>query len=144
MITRFLWNGMSRNLRLFVLLVLAIGIVLPLLNQLMPKGSPFYVPKADTPVARAVEMIADAGGVSVFAHPLARKRGRVVEPSVIADLSAAANLSLVDYSGDVPWDDHPLTKEWYVRVKSRPSFRCLLRDVIQGVPASRVYADLDF
>ena len=27
MITRFLWNGMSRNLRLFVLLVLAIGIV---------------------------------------------------------------------------------------------------------------------
>jgi hypothetical protein len=31
-----------------------------------------------------------------------------------------------------------------VRVKSRPSFRCLLRDVIQGVPAARVYADLDF
>ena len=38
MITRFLWHGMSRNLRLFVLLVLAIGIVLPLLNQLMPPG----------------------------------------------------------------------------------------------------------
>lgn len=62
----------------------------------------------------------------------------------IADLSAAAHLSLVDYSGDVPWDDHPLTKEWYVRVKSRPSFRCLLRDVVQGVPAARIYADLDF
>ncbi|MBN9085841.1 MAG: urea ABC transporter permease subunit UrtC [Reyranella sp.] len=44
MITRFLWNGMSRNLRLFVLLVLAIGIALPLLNQLMPRTSPFYVP----------------------------------------------------------------------------------------------------
>lgn len=62
----------------------------------------------------------------------------------VADLSAAAHFSLVDYSGDVPWDDHPLTKEWYVRVKSRPSFRGLLRDVIQGIPAAKVYADLDF
>jgi len=44
MITRFLWNGMGRNVRLFVLLVLAIGIALPLLNQLMPKTSALYVP----------------------------------------------------------------------------------------------------
>ena len=62
----------------------------------------------------------------------------------VADLAAAANLSLVDYSGDVPWNDHPLTKEWYVRVKSRLSFRCLLRDAIPGIAAARVYADLDF
>jgi glutathione S-transferase len=62
----------------------------------------------------------------------------------VADLSAAANLSLVDYSGDVPWGDHPLTKEWYVRLKSRPSFRCLLRDTVQGIPPAPVYADLDF
>src|SRR3981081_851718 len=44
MITRFLWQGMNRNLRLFVLVVLAIGIVVPLLNQLMPATSAFYVP----------------------------------------------------------------------------------------------------
>ena len=44
MITRFLWQGMDRNLRLFVLLVLAIGIVLPLSNQLLPAGSAFHVP----------------------------------------------------------------------------------------------------
>jgi urea transport system permease protein len=44
MITRFLWNGMSRNVRLFVALVLAIGIALPLLNQLMPRTSALYVP----------------------------------------------------------------------------------------------------
>lgn len=66
------------------------------------------------------------------------------EHVTVADLSAAAHLSLVDYSGDVPWDDHPLTKEWYVRMKSRPSFRCLLKDSVQGVPAAKVYADLDF
>ena len=44
MITRFLWQGMGRNLRLFVLLVLAIGIALPLLNQLLPPKSAFHVP----------------------------------------------------------------------------------------------------
>jgi len=44
MITRFLLQGMDRNLRLFILLVLAVGIALPLLNQLLPPTSPFYVP----------------------------------------------------------------------------------------------------
>ena len=54
---------------------------------LLHNGSPYYVPKADTPVERAIAMVRAAGGVAVFAHPLARRRGRVVEPSVIADLA---------------------------------------------------------
>ena len=44
MITRFLLQGMTRNIRLFVGLVLAVGIALPLLNQLVPAGSPGHVP----------------------------------------------------------------------------------------------------
>ena len=44
MITRFLWQGMGPSLRVGVLFVLAIGIILPLLNQLMPATSAFYVP----------------------------------------------------------------------------------------------------
>src|SRR5471032_1544385 len=44
MMTRFFWTGMGRNLRLFVLLVLAVGVVVPMLNLLMPKTSAFYVP----------------------------------------------------------------------------------------------------
>jgi glutathione S-transferase len=62
----------------------------------------------------------------------------------MADFAAAAHLSLVDYTEDVPWDQHPLAKEWYARVKSRPSFRPLLQDQIPGIPAPRHYADLDF
>lgn len=62
----------------------------------------------------------------------------------VADVAAAAHLSLIDYSGDVPWDDHPLAKEWYVRIKSRPSFRCILRETLPGIPPAPVYADLDF
>ncbi len=56
--------------------------------KLLHNSSRYYVPKADTPVERAIAMVRAAGGVAVFAHPLARRRGRVVEPSVIADLAA--------------------------------------------------------
>lgn len=56
--------------------------------KLLHNSSRYYVPKADTPVERAIAMVRAAGGVAVFAHALARRRGRVVEPSVIADLAA--------------------------------------------------------
>lgn len=62
----------------------------------------------------------------------------------LADITAAAQLSAVDYLGDVPWEDHPEAKDWYARVKSRPSFRPLLADHIPGVPPPPHYADLDF
>ena len=62
----------------------------------------------------------------------------------LADITAAAHLSSVDYLGDVPWDDHPTAKDWYARIKSRPSFRPLLSDHIPGVPPAKHYADLDF
>jgi glutathione S-transferase len=62
----------------------------------------------------------------------------------LADITAAAHLSCVDYIGDVPWDEHPGAKEWYARVESRPSFRPLLADHIPGMPPPRHYADLDF
>ena len=62
----------------------------------------------------------------------------------LADIAAAAHLSCLDYLGDVPWDQHSSTKEWYARVKSRPSFRAILADHMPGLPPPRHYADLDF
>jgi glutathione S-transferase len=62
----------------------------------------------------------------------------------LADIAAAAHLSAVDYIGDVPWDDYPRAKEWYVRIKSRPSFRPVLADHIPGLRPPAHYADLDF
>lgn len=62
----------------------------------------------------------------------------------LADLAAAAHLSCVDYLGDVPWEDFPGAKDWYARVKSRPSFRPLLADQVPGVQPPAHYADLDF
>jgi glutathione S-transferase len=66
------------------------------------------------------------------------------ERLTFADLAAAAELSAIDYLGEVPWDEDGHAKNWYARVKSRPSFRGLLTDRVPGVPASPVYADLDF
>ena len=80
--------------------------------QLLYSGSPYYVPKADTPVRSAVEMVTAAGGVAVIAHALARRRGRVLEPSVIVEL-AAAGLGGVEV-------DHP---------DHGPEDRALLRDL---------------
>jgi len=59
------------------------------------------------------------------------------------DLAVAANLSALDYFGEIPWSEFPAAAEWYVRVKSRPSFRSLLADRIPGQPPVAHYAELD-
>jgi glutathione S-transferase len=61
-----------------------------------------------------------------------------------ADLAAAGHLSAVDYLGDVPWDEDETARNWYARIKSRPSFRVLLGETLAGVPPSPSYANLDF
>lgn len=62
----------------------------------------------------------------------------------LADVAAASHVSAVDYLGDVPWAEHPGSKVWYARVKSRPSFRAILADHIPGEPPPKHYANLDF
>jgi len=62
----------------------------------------------------------------------------------MADLTAAAHLSCLDYTGDVPWKLWGMVKNWYARVKSRPSFRPLLADHVPGMRPPPYYADLDF
>ncbi len=61
-----------------------------------------------------------------------------------ADLAAAAHLSVLDFTGDVDWSISPAAKEWYARIKSRPSFRPLLADNVPGVMPPPHYSDLDF
>jgi glutathione S-transferase len=61
-----------------------------------------------------------------------------------ADLAAAAHLSAADYLGDVPRNEDEAAKNWYARVKSRPSFRPILAETLAGIPPSKTYADLDF
>ena len=62
----------------------------------------------------------------------------------LADFSAAAQISVLDYFGDVQWDKYPAVASWYMKIKSRPSFRALLSDQLIGVKPSSHYAVLDF
>ena len=49
----------------------------------------------------------------------------------LGDMAVAAHLSALDYFGEVPWSECPASAEWYVRMKSRPSFRSLLAQILQ-------------
>ena len=62
----------------------------------------------------------------------------------LADIAAAAHLSVIDYFGDIPWREFPGVKTWYMKIKSRPSFRPLLGDRQPGLAPAPHYADLDF
>ncbi len=62
----------------------------------------------------------------------------------LADISAASQISVLDYIGDIPWEYNQMVKDWYALVKSRPSFRPLLTDRIIGFKPPRHYSDLDF
>jgi glutathione S-transferase len=62
----------------------------------------------------------------------------------MADFAAAANLSVIDYFGDVPWREFSGLRTWYMKVKSRPCFRPLLTDRWPGLTPAAHYDDLDF
>ncbi len=61
-----------------------------------------------------------------------------------ADLAGAAALSTLDYLGEINWADAPAARDWYARMKSRPSFRGILADRVRGVAPVAHYSDLDF
>jgi glutathione S-transferase len=62
----------------------------------------------------------------------------------LADIAAAAHLSVLDYMGDVPWDTAPGARDWYAKMKSRPSMRPILMDRLVGLKPPAHYDDPDF
>lgn len=80
-----------------------------------------------------------------YTNWLAGTRNYLSGPRITyADLAAAATLSVLDYLGEIGWTEYPAAREWYTRVKSRPSFRPLLADRVRGLSPAPHYADLDF
>jgi glutathione S-transferase len=75
---------------------------------------------------------------------LDRRRWLAGDRMSMADFSAAAQISCLDYTSDVDWNSNELVKEWYAKIKSRPAFRSLLADQLPGFPQPPHYADLDF
>lgn len=63
-------------------------------RDLLSSRQPYYVRKPDTDVFAAIALIVAAGGLPVFAHPLARRRGPVVSDEVIEQLTRAGLVGL--------------------------------------------------
>ena len=61
----------------------------------------------------------------------------------LADLAAAAQLSVADYLGGIDWSGHEQTRGWYSVFKSRPSFRPLLAERMDVIQPPRHYADVN-
>ncbi|MFC0245379.1 glutathione S-transferase family protein [Falsochrobactrum ovis] len=61
-----------------------------------------------------------------------------------ADMAAASAISVLDYLGEIEWNDTRAARDWYMRMKSRPSFRPLLAERVRGLAPVAHYGDLDF
>lgn len=73
-------------------------------------GERYRLPKEDIDVFRAVRLVRAAGGVPVFAHPRATRRGRVVPDELIAELAAAGLAGL-----EADHEDHSPAEQAHVR-----------------------------
>ena len=61
----------------------------------------------------------------------------------MADLAAAAQISVADYLGGIDWTGHEQTRGWYAVFKSRPSFRPLLTERMDVIKPPAHYALVD-
>jgi 3',5'-nucleoside bisphosphate phosphatase len=73
-------------------------------------GERYRLPKDDIDVFRAVRLVRSAGGVPVFAHPRATRRGRVVPDELITELAAAGLAGL-----EADHEDHSSAERAHVR-----------------------------
>jgi hypothetical protein len=72
---------------------------------LLSSRSKYYVRKVDTDVFSAIALVRAAGGLPVFAHPLAHRRGPVVDDDVIAEMASVGLVGLeVDHPDHDPDD----------------------------------------
>jgi glutathione S-transferase len=62
----------------------------------------------------------------------------------LADLTAAAHISVADYLGGIDWRGHEQTRRWYSGLKSRPSFRPLLSERMEVIAPPQHYDKVDF
>ena len=77
---------------------------------LLHHRSPYYVAKVDTDVREGIALVRAAGGVPVFAHGLATKRGRVVGDAAVAAMAEAGLLGL-----EVDHPDHAADERAHLR-----------------------------
>ncbi len=80
-----------------------------------------------------------------YCENLLKNNDKLIDDNIsIADISVASHLSCIDYIGDINWQRYDRLKDWYQIIKSRPSFKEILKERIIGRYPSKTYIELDF
>ena len=131
-----------RRLTQWCSLKLERDVIMPLINEkLIRRLVSDGVPSSTTIRAALTNLSVH---LEYFNHLAEQRKWIAGNKMTIADLHLASSLSVVDFLGDLHWQDWPEAKTWYSRIKSRPSFRSLLTDTVTGITPPRHYTDLDF
>jgi glutathione S-transferase len=117
-------------------------VVGPLLDERMRKRLVSRDPP-DTRVLREAMKVA-AGHLDYLDYLLDHRRWLAGPVLSLADLTAAAHLSVADYVGGIDWRGHKQTMEWYSVMKSRPSFRPFLGERMEVISPPAHYDKVDF
>jgi glutathione S-transferase len=114
----------------------------PLLEERMRKRIVSRDPP-DTKVLREAMRVANAH-LDYIDYLLDHRRWLAGPALTLADLTAAAQLSVADYLGGLDWRGHKQTTDWYAVMKSRPSFRPLLGERMEVIAPPPHYDKVDF
>ena len=114
----------------------------PLMDERMTKRLVSRDPP-DTGVLRRAMTSANAH-LDYIDYLLDHRRWLAGPVLTMADLAAAAHLSVADYLGGIDWRGHKQTVDWYAVMKSRPSFRPLLAERMEVIQPPAHYDKPDF
>jgi glutathione S-transferase len=117
-------------------------VVSPLMEERMRKRLVSRAPP-ETAVLRKA-MTAANGHLDYIDYLLDHRRWLAGPTLTLADLAAAAHLSVADYLGGIDWRGHKQTLDWYSVMKSRPSFRPLLGERMEVIMPPAHYDKVDF
>ena len=81
--------------------------------------------------------------INYFDYLLKNQDYLVTNNLTYLDFLASANLSILDYLGLLSFEDNDNIKDWYFKLKSRPSFKTLLKDQIAGLNPDEKYELID-
>ncbi|MEU6087911.1 PHP domain-containing protein [Streptomyces sp. NPDC047085] len=105
-------------------------------KEWLADGGRAYVEKHETDPFEAIRLIKGAGGVAVFAHPAAAKRGRTVPEAAIAEMAAAGldgiEVDHMDHDADSRERLRGLAKELGLLVTGSSDYHGSRKDVSLG------------
>ena len=82
--------------------------------------------------------------IQYFNYLLKNKNYFIKDELTYLDFLAAANFSVLDYLGLLNLKSYQNIREWYFKIKSRPSFKTLFKDLIVGLNPHENYQKIDF